>query len=167
MEFAQPALSPADILNVDSLAQKLLKLDDPVSDFVGRTMQSYEYVHLRAYQAGKEDANQLRPELVSALNDSMGRLDIYDSNRFKNVTLRPITMKIFSECRDRGRVNRLLLEDAYPTELVRLPDPKVVVDKKGKGYAVVPFAVMGDVILLPAYIIALPIIILAFTPQHS
>jgi len=160
LEFAQPAFSTNDILDAASLTRKIQTMSDSVSEFLGASMQPAAHRQLEA-AAGNQDSNQLRTVLVIVLNKAIARPSLYDATRFQKISLRRETKKLLKQKADPARVNRLLLEDAYPTELARMPDPKVVVDKKGKpgGYTLVPFAVMGDVALLPVYVIVSPFVI--------
>jgi hypothetical protein len=62
--------------------------------------------------------------LVRGFNELMAKGNIFDEERFKSVDLRPETKEILKGItiqagEDTIRVNRLLLEDAYPSELSR------------------------------------------------
>ncbi len=162
--------SANDILDADALARKLQTGADPVSAFLGQNLRPAERRHMEAYQAGTETTNQFREAMAQTLNDSIGRLDIYNSNRFQNITLRPQTKALFGIAGGQVGLHRHLLEDAYPMELAKAPDPRMVVDKQGRpaNYVLLPLAVAADVALVPFYAVAVVwyVTIFSASPNH-
>jgi hypothetical protein len=116
------SFSLGDITNLLSLAQKLKDNTDTVSIFLGRQLTSAERKALADYRGPGPTAYILRTNLVGALNRIVGGPDIYDAALFKSVTLRETTVSLRDEKpagSDLARLNRALVEDAYPGELAR------------------------------------------------
>jgi hypothetical protein len=154
IEVAQPWFTTNDILDAPSLAHKLQTGADPVSAYLVHNFRPAERKRLDDYNLGTENTHELRRNLADALNDSIGRLEIYSSNRFANITLRPQTRAMFGVAGEQKRLYRLLLEDAYPLELAKIPDNKTVIDQKGRpaNYLLMPAAIAADVALSPVYL---------------
>jgi hypothetical protein len=114
--------SLGDITNLVSLAKKLRENADPVAVFLGRQLTPAERKALAHYRGPGPKACICRTNLVGALNRIIGGPDIYDPALFKNVTLRDTTATLRGEKpqgSDLKRLNRALLEDAFPGELAR------------------------------------------------
>lgn len=101
--FASPLLVASDILDADALAAKIAAAADPVSAFL-------------KYALGGG-------ALVAGLNGVVAGAALYDAQRFANVTLSSGTEAALASADDLPRLNRLLLQDAYP-ELVAAPSAK-------------------------------------------
>jgi hypothetical protein len=111
-----------DITNLVSLAKKLRDNADPVAEFLGRQLTSAESKALAHYRGPGPRAYICRTNLVGALNRIIGGPDIYDAALLKSVTLRDTTASLRREKpegSDLKRLNRALLEDAFPGELAR------------------------------------------------
>jgi hypothetical protein len=116
------SFSLGDITNLVSLAQKLKDNADPVSVFLNQQLTPAERKALADYRGPGPKACVLRTNLVGALNRIVGGPGIYDAALFKSVTLRESTVSLRDEKpagSDLARLNRALLEDAYPGELAR------------------------------------------------
>jgi len=116
------SFSNGDITNLLALAQKLQDKSDPVSVFVEQQLNPAERKALADYRGPGKSAYVLRTNLVGALNRIVAGHGIYDEALFKNVTLRESTTSLRDEKpedSDLARLNRALLEDAYPGELAR------------------------------------------------
>jgi hypothetical protein len=116
------SFSLGDITNLLSLAQKLKGNTDPVSVFLGRQLTPAERKALADYRGPGPTAYILRTNLVGALNRIVSGPGIYDAALFKGVTLRESTTSLRDEKpdgSDLARLNRALLEDAFPDELAR------------------------------------------------
>jgi hypothetical protein len=114
--------SLGDITNLASFAKKLKDMADPVSASLGGQLTPPERKALANYRGPGPKAYILRTNLVGALNRIIGGPDIYDAALFKDVTLRESTTSLREEKPEGGdlkRLNRALLEDAYPAELAR------------------------------------------------
>lgn len=114
--------SAADFSNLDSLAEKLGSADDPLSEYILSAV-SADTRHLLEIYDGSE---AVRHSLVLALADDFNRLlnnpRLFAPERFARVNMTEITAKLLKE-KPAGaellRLNRMLLEDAYPHEIVR------------------------------------------------
>jgi uncharacterized protein (TIGR03663 family) len=106
-----------DIQDVDAFVRKVQAKSDPVSQFLldaGLTNQ------MDAAHLAKGGTNLLQSILVTNLNHLVTGPSLYASNRFQGVHLRPATDELRRQNprgQDLIRLNRRLLEDAYPTEL--------------------------------------------------
>jgi uncharacterized repeat protein (TIGR03803 family) len=116
--------SSSDILNPAALAQELSARSGPVSAFVWSQLPA-------TAQQTLTDPATLAPNKVSTLVAGLNALvqgnSIYDPRRFAGVALSPATRILLAQPAQPGanaaRLNRLLLEDAYPRELRKSPPP--------------------------------------------
>jgi hypothetical protein len=103
--FASPALRASDLLDADALAATITAASDPVSAYLKPQVGS--------------------TAVVAALNAVVVGGTIYDASRFADVTLSAETQAALAAADDVPRLNRLLLQDAYP-ELIAEPAAKRV-----------------------------------------
>lgn len=132
------SLSAGDVINPQSLSSKLTQGADPVSSYLWSQLSPFTQQALKGHQQPTADPAPLGKALTAELDDIIGSRPIYDSARFKNVELRPETRRLLAAnpTGDRlRRLNRLLLEDAYPGEISRT-------DLYWKGLAVSTAGVM-------------------------
>ena len=115
---------PADLFNLDSLAGKLKKPanSDGVSKFLAQQLSPAALKLLSGY-AGGDDA-KLKESLADDLDRIVQGAGIYDAKRFAGVKLIPdvssqLTQKL--ETADVIRLNRSLLQAAYPEEISASP----------------------------------------------
>jgi hypothetical protein len=116
------SLAFGDITNYPSLVKKLRAKADPVSAFLNLQMTAGERKALAEYQGPGPTDYYSRTNLVAALNRMIRGPGLYDAALFKDVTLRDTTKSQLDqkpEDSDLARLNRALLEDAYPGELAR------------------------------------------------
>ncbi len=114
--------SNGDITNLVTFAQKLKDKSDAVSVFVDGQLTATEHRALADFRGPGPTAYKLRTNLVGALNRIVRGPGIYDTNVFQAVTLRDSTTSLRDEKpsgASLARLNRALLEDAYPADLVR------------------------------------------------
>ncbi len=114
------SFSLGDITNLFALAQKLRENADPVSAFVSLQLTPPERKALADYRGPGPKAYILRTNLVGALNRIVKGPNIYGAALFKNVALRESTVTLRDEKpegEDLARLNRALLEDAFPGDL--------------------------------------------------
>lgn len=138
------SLSFGDITDFRALAKRLAPGSDPVSSFLYEHLPADVQKGLASYQGTEKQpiALDLPISLVRSLNEILKRETIYDETRFKGIRLRPETKELLqqkSNETDLTRLNRLLLEDAYPQELLRnrsrlFSPTNLAVDKEGKLY---------------------------------
>jgi len=116
--------SEADIRNVSSVVMKLKQKSDEVSKFLESCLSDTTLKALNEFSDHKLPDNILRNAIVNDLNNIIDNQEVFDENRFTNIELRPETQKILKQednVTDLRILNRLLLEDAYPEELVKGP----------------------------------------------
>jgi len=125
-----PAFAAEEIRDLPKLANRLRGQTDPVSAFLWQRVPNEGQAALTNYQPPAPSSNQVPAEsseqaqeaVVQALNKVLGEPCIYESARFKGVSLRPETMDLMKR-EPTGQVlahlNRMLLEDAYAGELSR------------------------------------------------
>jgi uncharacterized protein (TIGR03663 family) len=109
--------APGEIQDGGDFLQKVRTKSDPVSKYL---LESGLTNHLDVGTPGKGDTSQFDSLLVSNLNQIITGPSIYDSNRFQGIHLRPATDELRRQNphgQDLTRLNRRLLEDAYPKEL--------------------------------------------------
>jgi len=100
------------------LAAKLAGKADPVSAFLNEQLDPEAKASLAAFQPSPTHSDALTEMLISNLNTVVSGPSIYDAKRFQNVALEPETQDRLQHPRRHDfRLNRLLLQDAYPAEL--------------------------------------------------
>ena len=122
------AFSADDIRNLDLLASRINKKQDAASAFVNEQLTSDARTALSTFYPAAEDSTQLaglRMALARNLNNTIHGPLIYESPRFQNIQLGVETQKLLAQKRsgkDLIRLNGLLLQDAYPSQLVLSKD---------------------------------------------
>jgi hypothetical protein len=133
-----------DIKNVSGFAKKLADKSDPVSAFLSDKLGEMNMAALADYLASPSNSVVVPAEAVSTnstakkpkappskasvvksmlaknLNKIISSGAVYDETRFSGVQLRPETKELLAKNPsgyDLERLNKLLLEDAYPAEL--------------------------------------------------
>jgi TPR repeat protein len=122
-EDEDAAFSAGDFVDLRSLSVRLTKHADPVSNYVWQRLSDAAQETLASYRGAAADAEARQATLAEEFNRIVGGPSIYDAQRFKEVTLRPETRGQLSPNAGREelrRRNRLLLEDAYPLEILRM-----------------------------------------------
>ncbi len=119
-EKATTAFSISDIKDPLGLARKLTLKPDAVSALLSAKVDAAAQQALAQYQFSNAVPDQLQAALLGVLNLTLVGQPIYEEGRFRTVNLRPETRKLLEHTpqgKDLVRLNRLLLEDAYPQEL--------------------------------------------------
>lgn len=115
--------SARDFTDASAFLNRVRQKADPVSAwFEGRLDATFRR-DLAAWNGASPVPAELATGLVAGLNDALRSGSIWDSERFRGVTLRPETsQRQGQELKeaDAQYFNRLLLEDAYPRELARI-----------------------------------------------
>ena len=113
--------SPSQVADDDidlHLAGKLAAKSDPVSTYLNGQFDPATQAALAAYRTNPTNNDQLLSLLVSILNVVVSGPSIYEPVRFQNVRLGPETVsRLKHPGRHDFRLNRLLLQDAYPGEI--------------------------------------------------
>lgn len=121
--------SPFELRDLRDANRLLLKLKTPgvLSDFVLSKLTTATVTLIKQYDAASGPSPALKKAIVDDLNRLLGAPLIFQKEAFAQVTISANTQKLFAEKPTRGeglfRLNRMLLEDAYPNELAR--DAKV------------------------------------------
>lgn len=111
-----------DIVDPASLAGKLRRAEEPVSEYLNRRLSAEARQFLKQESFPPDSLNQLRQVLAHALNQSLEDKSLYDPQRFTGVELTMETQQLVNRSgadSDLIRRNRYLLEDTYPEILKR------------------------------------------------
>jgi len=119
--YASSLLEPGNFPDAKLFAAGLSQKGDPVSGWLWEQFGADTQAKLVAQE---ESAEAVEATLIRSLNAIMAKASIYDEERFRNVSLRPETKEILKGKsvqmgEETIRLNRLLLEDVYPTGLTR------------------------------------------------
>jgi hypothetical protein len=109
---APHALNAEDIIDFDSLRDKILESQDGISMWIRETVGD-----AIVQEIGEGESSE---QLIQALNTLIGTGSFYDSTRFANVKLRDKTTKLKDKApkgKNLRKLNRWLLEDAFPNEI--------------------------------------------------
>ncbi len=116
--------SRGDFIDLPSLAQKLAGKSGPVSTFLCEHLDESTQTALTNYTSGSGSTNRFGTELAKSFNQIISGPSLYDAQRFRDVSLRSETQELLNK-NPQGpalmRLNRLLLEDAYPADLAKSP----------------------------------------------
>lgn len=103
------------IQNIQAFAAKLKQPSEPVSQFLsGQFSKAFRDEMAKGSYDLKFKAN-----LTDELNRIIDGSSIYDKGRFAGVTLSDKTKSLIAQGGSRSRLNRLLLEDTFPTGISR------------------------------------------------
>ena len=119
-EFSPFAMG--DLVNLPSLAGKLKQPTDAVSSCLKDRLSATTLEILAGYQPTNSNPVPLQTALVADLNRIIQGQSIYSTQRFAGIVLRRATQQVLArnpEGKNVLRLNRLLIEDAYPRELSR------------------------------------------------
>ena len=122
IENSATSLPSGSITDPAAFAGKLTNGTDAVSVFLRGRLQDSVKADLAAYSAANANAKAVISAMFKDLNQVISGPSIYDKARFSKVVLRPETAQLLQQ-NPRGqqlaRLNKLLLEDAYPAELAK------------------------------------------------
>jgi peroxiredoxin len=108
--------------DLPGLINRLKGQSDPVSVFLWKRLSKSGQSLLMSYQASAPTSKEAREVIVQAFDKIIKGPCVYNAGRFKGVSLRPETTELLKQS-PKGptlaHLNRLLLEDAYPSELSR------------------------------------------------
>ncbi|HXR06240.1 MAG TPA: NAD-dependent DNA ligase LigA [Candidatus Acidoferrum sp.] len=115
-----------DSLKFAKFKDRLSRQSDLISAFLWQRLSNPDQATLANYQPSAPSLDQEKAQkvVVQTLNKIIGETCIYESGRFRGVSLRAETINIMKEspkASNMACLNRLLLEDAYPVELSRKP----------------------------------------------
>jgi hypothetical protein len=130
-----------DFVNPRSLAASIRRHADAVSLYLmGRL--SATTLQVLASDQGTDYTLRAQKALVEDLNRIIGGQAIFESNRFAAIELRPETRRLLDQHPEGDallRLNRLLLEDAYPLEIARKHIVFQMLDPRGALIAGISF----------------------------
>ena len=110
-----------DFKDVPSLAQKLSEPTDPMSVFLASKLSESTKETLKQFKAGSVSENAARVAIGKELYSIVRGQSVWDEQRFSGVELQDTTKQLLAQnakTRSEPRLNRLLLVDAYPKELI-------------------------------------------------
>jgi hypothetical protein len=116
------SLSGSGITDPAVFAAKLARGPDPVSRFLREQLEDPLTAELGSYSPSDPNAKAVVSTLVKTVNSVLAGPSIYNEARFNNVVLRPETKALLRQNvrgQQLARLNKLLLEDAYPAELAK------------------------------------------------
>lgn len=113
-------LGGGDISDFTAFAHKIMESPDAVSAFLKDHLDDAAGKTLTDYFSSGDNAKAATSALTKALNKTLAGPSIYEPKRFAEVQLRPETQDMLKnqpQDEPAARLNRLLLEDAYPSDL--------------------------------------------------
>jgi cellobiose PTS system EIIC component len=113
-------LSVGDFKGLPSFATKLKQPAEPVSTFLNGGLSAESKQALAQYDPAVSGSSRLEATLLRDLNAIIQGPSLHDEPRFSGVALRAVTKQLLErnpQGKDLARLNRLLLEDAYPLEI--------------------------------------------------
>ncbi len=123
--------APGDLVNLPSLAGQLKQPTNAVSAYLKSRLPVTTLGILASYDGTNSSPDFLQAALVGDLNRIIRGPLIFSAQRFAGIVLRPVTHQLLGqnpEGTNLVRLNRLLLEDAYPRELSK--DRKKAIDNR-------------------------------------
>jgi hypothetical protein len=108
------------ITDLAAFAKKLTDKPDAVSAFLSGQLANTDKANLAAFSPTNANVKAVSSVLVKALNKIGCGPSIYDAGRFQNIQLRTETRELLrknSQGQELARLNKILIEDAYPAEL--------------------------------------------------
>lgn len=120
--FAWMLFKPDDIKNTEDLITKLRDAKDPLSRYLRDQIAPGVLRRIDAYTPLDYSLNDLRTALANELNNVIQTRDIYDEKRFAGIKLDKEALRLVgrsAEGFNRVRLNRILLEEAYPDDLAK------------------------------------------------
>jgi len=122
-KFIPTRFGVVDLRDSEGLADKLYIGKDPVSSYLNGHLSRETHEFLSRFNENREVFPELKQAMVADLNALVtGQENIYDPGRFADVDLTTQTRALIEsdpEGRDLSRLNLLLIQDAYPDEIIR------------------------------------------------
>lgn len=119
-----PTIFSGALYDIKSFAQKLIAPSRAVDEWVVTLLSPATQTALANYQSTGSGFVAIKGPLAQDLNQIIYGPPIYNSQRFSAITLRPETEARLSENLqgfDLARLNRMLIDDAYPQEIYKMP----------------------------------------------
>jgi hypothetical protein len=118
------SFSGDDLTDFPALAKKLHGKADPISSFVDEKLTDAVKVQLAELTPASTNVRTVRSAFLREFNAIVSGPSLFEAARFQGVRLRPETQELRQknpQGQELARLNRMLLEDAFPTELSRSP----------------------------------------------
>jgi hypothetical protein len=122
IENSATSLAAAGIADPSAFAAKLAHPSDAVSSFLSSRLEDSVKTDLAAFSPSADNAKAVLSALTKDVNQVISGPSIYEKARFSHIVLRPETARLLRQNpsgQELARLNKLLLEDAYPAELTR------------------------------------------------
>ena len=137
---AQPAevFVSTDLFDPATAVRRLQEADDPLSRHFATRFRPETLRLVSDHDASKPVTRQLKVALVEELNRIVAGPPVYDAKAFRQVEVTEDTRRLLDgtpKGEDLARLNAMLIEDAFPTELLRnyTKWPKVAVERVQTG----------------------------------
>ena len=131
VDNSETSFSSSDITDLAALAKIISDKSDAVSAFLNGELDDAVKTSLSAYSPSNTDAKAVSSALAKNLSKIVSGPSLYEPTRFHNVQLRPETEALLKKQnlhgRELARLNRMLLVDAFPTELSKSVSPGWIV----------------------------------------
>jgi UDP-N-acetylmuramyl pentapeptide phosphotransferase/UDP-N-acetylglucosamine-1-phosphate transferase len=117
-----PLLRASDLKDAGSLAVKLREGRDPLSEYLWSQLLPETQAELRSYSGTGKLSEESQRKLADALNGLMTGHSLFDEQRFAQVKLADETRKFIQlnpQSENLIHLNRMLLEEAYPSEIAK------------------------------------------------
>jgi hypothetical protein len=117
------ALIEADFKDATRLAARLRDAADPLSQFIKAQLPAATQAALNTYDSSNSPAAALQTQIATGLNVLLAGPSLYTAARFAHVSLNAEVQALIAQNplgADLARLNRLLIEAAYPVELADL-----------------------------------------------
>lgn len=122
IENSATSLSGSGITDQEAFVAKIATGTDEVSTFLRSKLDETIKTDLTTFSASNANSKSVIAALVKDLNQVVSGPSIYDKARFSGMALRAETEELLKQNpqgQQLARLNKLLLEDAYPAELAR------------------------------------------------
>jgi len=122
-----------DFFDFEMFIKMILEKTDPVSTYINSILSDEIKAEIAAYTVERD--RPIKIALCRELNAKVisTEIPLYDQERFRNVLLRRTTKTLLDQNPkgyDMMRLNKLLIEDAYPSVLHKIKTPEWIVNSR-------------------------------------
>lgn len=124
-------INKGELRNPEGFVIKLRDADDSLSKYIREQFSSKTQEMLEAYNDSYPPSNTLQNALIDELNQLLKSKSFYKEELFANVDLTKETKKLLSkklQGREITRLNRLLIENAFPNEIAKSKKSSALID---------------------------------------
>ena len=144
------AFAPGDIKDLAALAERLKQKPDAVSSFLSGQLSAATVTALNDYRQDAANSRPLQAALIQDLNrivkqdakSAEKKQSLYDLQRFQGIALGEKTRQLLAQSpqgEDSSRLNRMLLQDAFPGALAYTDGIFAISDKGASILASIGF----------------------------